>query len=100
MGPVGALARAGTNKKVPGAILLEDPPAWWMGTWDTSPASEERRGQMGAGVTPPNRKTPGGRIAAQRAGRAHPASTQARPWGGRKPPVRPPTPPPFQPHTE
>jgi transposase len=46
MGAATALALAGTNKDVPGAILLEDPPAWWIATWDTSPASEERQAQM------------------------------------------------------
>ena len=67
MGAVTALALAGTNKDVPGAILLEDPPAWWMATWDTSPASEERQAQMRTWLSELKRKTREELIAEQRA---------------------------------
>ena len=45
MGAATALVLAGTYPDVPGAILLEDPPAWWTG-WASTPAARERQVAM------------------------------------------------------
>jgi pimeloyl-ACP methyl ester carboxylesterase len=44
MGAATALVLAGIYPDLLGAILLEDPPAWWMGA-DESPAAEEHRAE-------------------------------------------------------
>jgi pimeloyl-ACP methyl ester carboxylesterase len=45
MGAATALVLAGVCSDLPGAILLEDPPAWWTGWFDT-PAARERHVAM------------------------------------------------------
>ena len=84
MGAVTALALAGTNKDVPGAILLEDPPAWWMATWDTSPASEERQAQMRTWLSELKRKTREELIAEQRAKTPGWSEAELGPWADSK----------------
>jgi pimeloyl-ACP methyl ester carboxylesterase len=84
MGAVTALALAGTNQDVPGAILLEDPPAWWMATWDTSRASEERRAQLRTWLGELKRKTREELIAEQRAATAPWSEAELGPWADAK----------------
>jgi pimeloyl-ACP methyl ester carboxylesterase len=45
MGAATALALAGIHPDLPGAVVLEDPPAWWT-DWYASPDGAERRAQM------------------------------------------------------
>ncbi|MBA2596419.1 MAG: alpha/beta hydrolase [Chloroflexia bacterium] len=45
MGAATALVLAGAHPEAPGAILLEDPPAWWTGVADAT-AHQERRREM------------------------------------------------------
>jgi pimeloyl-ACP methyl ester carboxylesterase len=47
LGAAMALVLAGTYPDLPGAILLEDPPAWWT-AWSTSPEADERHAAMRA----------------------------------------------------
>jgi pimeloyl-ACP methyl ester carboxylesterase len=47
MGAAAALVLAGTYPDVPGAILLEDPPAWWI-EWSESAMARERMAEMRA----------------------------------------------------
>jgi pimeloyl-ACP methyl ester carboxylesterase len=47
MGAATALVLAGTYPDVPGSILLEDPPSWWTGWYDTQDAGD-RVAQMRA----------------------------------------------------
>ncbi|MGH2616384.1 MAG: alpha/beta fold hydrolase [Thermomicrobiales bacterium] len=56
MGAATALVLAGAYPHLPGAILLEDPPAWWTDWYDT-PDGVERRAQMRAGFIALKRKT-------------------------------------------
>jgi pimeloyl-ACP methyl ester carboxylesterase len=66
MGAATALALAGTYPNVPGAILLEDPPAWWT-AWYDSPDGAERRTRMRADFTAQKRVTRAELLAAKRA---------------------------------
>jgi len=84
MGAATALALAGAYPDVPRAILLEDPPAWWMGTWDTSPASEERQAQMRTWLSELKRKTREELIAEQRAAMPNWSEAELGPWADAK----------------
>src|SRR5215217_8779916 len=42
MGAATALVLAGAHPDLPGAILLEDPPAWWTDRTDSAEATERR----------------------------------------------------------
>jgi N-formylmaleamate deformylase len=66
MGAATAVVLAGTHPDAPGAILLEDPPAWWTGQSDT-PAARERRVAMRERALNLKRKTREELIAGQRA---------------------------------
>ena len=84
MGAVTALALAGAYPDVPRAILLEDPPAWWMATWDTAPASEERQAQMRTWLSELKRKTREELIAEQRAAMPNWSEAELGPWADAK----------------
>jgi pimeloyl-ACP methyl ester carboxylesterase len=45
MGAATALVLAGNHPEVPGAILLEDPPAWWT-PWQDTAGAQERHAEM------------------------------------------------------
>jgi pimeloyl-ACP methyl ester carboxylesterase len=82
MGAATALAVAGTYPALPGAILLEDPPAWW------APAPEEAtpgpvRRRFGSWVVDLKRKTKEEMIAAQRAQSTWPEA-ELGPWAESK----------------
>ena len=66
MGAATALVLAGTYPDLPGAILLEDPPAWWTG-WASTPAARERQVAMRERALNLKRKTREEVIAGQRA---------------------------------
>ena len=83
MGAATALALAGLYPDLPGAILLEDPPAWWV--VGVSPGfTPERQAQMRAGIVNLKRKTREELIADQHA--ASPAWSEAElgPWADSK----------------
>lgn len=67
MGAATALVLAGTSPAVPGAVLLEDPPAWWAGPRAGSPSNDEGLAGMRAWMTDLKRKTREELLAAQRA---------------------------------
>lgn len=56
MGAATALVLAGVHPDLPGAILLEDPPAWWTG-WSDTPAALERHVAMRERALSLKRKT-------------------------------------------
>lgn len=64
MGAATTLVLAGTYPTLPGAILLEDPPAWWL-TDPTAPATN-RRARFGEWIVALKRKTRTEMIADQR----------------------------------
>jgi len=82
MGAATALALAGTEPDLPGAILLEDPPAWWMATAaDAAPAN--RRQRFGSWVVELKRKTMAEMIEAQRAQSSW-SEAELKPWAEAK----------------
>jgi N-formylmaleamate deformylase len=83
MGAATALVLAGTHPDVPGAILLEDPPAWWTGRSDT-PAARERRVAMRERALSLKRKTREELIAGQRAEQPGWSDAELEPWGDAK----------------
>jgi N-formylmaleamate deformylase len=83
MGAATALVLAGTHPDVPGAILLEDPPAWWTGRSDT-PAARERRVAMRERALNLKRKTREELIAGQRAEQPGWSNAELEPWGDAK----------------
>src|SRR5215213_4842126 len=83
MGAATALVLAGTHPDVPGAILLEDPPAWWTRRSDT-PAARERRVAMRERALSLKRKTREELIAGQRAEQPGWSDAELEPWGDAK----------------
>src|SRR3712207_4913941 len=67
MGAATTLTLAGTYPDVPGAILLEDPPAWWVSRPDDRAAFEKRWAGVRARFMEQKRKTREELIAEQRA---------------------------------
>lgn len=57
MGAATAMALAGTNPELPGAILLEDPPAWWATNNNADAVTTSRRQRFGGWVIELKRKT-------------------------------------------
>jgi N-formylmaleamate deformylase len=104
MGAVTTLVLAGTHPDVPRAILLEDPPGWWMVTPDASPVDaakqagtrasavihgrtltgEERQMGMQAWLTELKRKTREELIAEQRAATPSWSEAELGPWADAK----------------
>jgi pimeloyl-ACP methyl ester carboxylesterase len=81
MGAATALVLAGTYPELPGAILLEDPPAWWVsGPPADSPAALERRARMYARVIGLKRKTPEEMMADQRVEAPGWSEAELGPW--------------------
>jgi pimeloyl-ACP methyl ester carboxylesterase len=68
MGASTALTLAGTHPDVPGAILLEDPPAWWVAEAEAGPqvGEEERQAREHAWLIGMKSKTREELIAEQR----------------------------------
>jgi pimeloyl-ACP methyl ester carboxylesterase len=83
MGAATALVLAGTYPDLPGAILLEDPPAWWTG-WASTPAARERQVAMRERALNLKRKTREEVIAGQRAEQPGWSDAELEPWGDAK----------------
>jgi N-formylmaleamate deformylase len=66
MGAVTTLVLAGTYPEVPRAILLEDPPGWWLNDSEGSPGEMERQAAMRAWIRELKGKTREELIAEQR----------------------------------
>lgn len=83
MGAVTALALAGRYPTLPGAILLEDPPAVWLS--DAPPLDPaERRRRFWSWIVDLKRKTGKEMIAAQRAESPHWSEAELGPWAASK----------------
>jgi pimeloyl-ACP methyl ester carboxylesterase len=83
MGAATALVLAGTHPDLPGAILLEDPPAWWT----NRPASvelTERRTAMRERVIGLKQRTREDSIACQRAEQPGCSDAELEPWADAK----------------
>jgi pimeloyl-ACP methyl ester carboxylesterase len=82
MGAATALALAGLYPDLPRAILLEDPPAWWVAT--STPADAEWQAQQRARLTNLKRKTREELIAAQHAEAPGWSEAELGPWANAK----------------
>jgi N-formylmaleamate deformylase len=83
MGAATALLLAGTQPHLVRAILLEDPPAWWMARAEPESAAE-RRAQMRARMIELKRKTREELIAEQRAASPSWSEAELGPWADAK----------------
>ncbi len=84
MGAATSLMLAGLFPQVPGAILLEDPPAWWVGESATSAAAAERQAGMRAWLASLKDKTREQLIAEQRAATPGWSEAELGPWADSK----------------
>jgi pimeloyl-ACP methyl ester carboxylesterase len=89
MGAATTLVLAGAHPGVPGAILLEDPPAWWMPARAQTPAGEERRKGMRAWMAGLKSSTRDELIAQQRAQTPHWGDAEIGAWADSKLRVNP-----------
>jgi N-formylmaleamate deformylase len=83
LGAATALVLAGVHPDLPGAILLEDPPAWWTG-WSDTPAALERHVAMRERALNLKRKTREELIAGQRAEQPDWPDSELEPWADAK----------------
>jgi N-formylmaleamate deformylase len=83
MGAASALALAGTYPDIPGAILLEDPPAWWTG-WYRTPEARERVGEMRARALAQQEKSREELLAEQRVRFPGWSDAELDPWADAK----------------
>ena len=83
MGAATALVLAGAHPDLPGAILLEDPPAWWADRTD-SPESTERRTAMKERAIGLKRRTRDDLIAWQRTEQSGWSDAELEPWADAK----------------
>jgi len=83
MGAASTLVLAGTHPDLPGAILLEDPPAWWIDR-NISPEETERRKAMRERALGLKQKTRGDLIAGQRAEQPGWSDAELEPWADAK----------------
>ena len=84
MGAATTLVLAGTYPDVPGAILLEDPPARWMRGSERSPSNPEWQARMRTQITEFKRKTREELIAEQRAQTPSWSEAELGPWADSK----------------
>jgi N-formylmaleamate deformylase len=84
MGAGTALMLAGTYPDVPGAILLEDPPHWWMRDPEEPPFDPEWQARQRAWIMELKRKTREELIAAQRAETPGWSEAELGPWADAK----------------
>ena len=89
MGAMTTLAVAGTYPDVPRAILLEDPPTWWMPRPDDSPVDSERRAQQQNWIAKLKRKTHQELVDEQRAGTPNWPDAEILRWAEAKQRVSP-----------
>jgi pimeloyl-ACP methyl ester carboxylesterase len=83
MGAATALVLAGTHPDLPGAILLEDLPAWWT-SWTSTPAARERFVAMRERALNLKRKTREELITGQRKEQPGWSDAELEPWGDAK----------------
>ena len=83
MGAATALVLAGAHPDLPGAILLEDPPAWWTDRTD-SPESTERRTAMKERAIGLKQRTRDDLIAWQRTEQPGWSNAELEPWADAK----------------
>ncbi len=83
MGAATALVLAGTSPDVPGAILLEDPPAWWM-PGSRQPPREDWSARMREWIDGMKRKTRDELISEQRAQSPGWSDAELGPWADSK----------------
>jgi pimeloyl-ACP methyl ester carboxylesterase len=85
MGAATSLVLAGTYPELPGRILLEDPPAWWVSGPPTDAAADaERRARMYARIIALKRKTREELIADQRIESSAWSEAELGPWANAK----------------
>jgi pimeloyl-ACP methyl ester carboxylesterase len=85
MGAATALALAGLYPELPGAILLEDPPSWWVERAPADSAADaERRARMYARIIALKRKTRDELIAGQRIEAPAWSEAELGPWANAK----------------
>ena len=84
MGAATTLALAGSYPDVPGAILLEDPPAWWTASPERSPSDAEWQKRRRAWIAELKCKTRDELIAQQRAETPHWSEAELEPWADAK----------------
>lgn len=84
MGAATTLVLAGAYPDVPRAILLEDPPGWWIVTPDGSDPFEQRRAEMRASFIELKRKTREELLAEQRATTPGWSDSELGPWADAK----------------
>jgi N-formylmaleamate deformylase len=84
MGAATSLALAGTYPDVVGAILLEDPPTWWVVVPETSTPADDRRARMSERILRLKSLTREERIAAQRAEAPQWSDAELGPWADAK----------------
>jgi pimeloyl-ACP methyl ester carboxylesterase len=83
MGAATALVLAGNHPDMPGAILLEDPPAWWTPWYDT-PEARERVTGMREQAMARKAMTRAELIAAQRSRQPGWSAAELEPWADAK----------------
>jgi pimeloyl-ACP methyl ester carboxylesterase len=83
MGAATALALAGTYPDLPGAILLEDPPAWWLTAAPTA-GPTNRRQRFGSWIVDVKRKTKAELITVAREQSPTWAEAELGPWAESK----------------
>jgi N-formylmaleamate deformylase len=83
MGAATALVLAGTYPDLPGAILLEDPPAWWTG-WTATSDTSERLAGMRERFIGLKRKTREELLGGQRAEQPGWSDAELEPWADAK----------------
>ncbi len=81
MGAATAIALAGLYPELPGAILLEDPPAWWL---DVAPPMLDRRARFGERIVALKRKTREELLADQRIQSPRWSEAELQPWADAK----------------
>lgn len=84
MGAATALTLAGTYPDIAGAILLEDPPAWWVPSPPGAPSAAAWQAQRRVWVTALKRKTREELIAVQRAQTPGWSEDELEPWADSK----------------
>jgi pimeloyl-ACP methyl ester carboxylesterase len=88
MGAATALILAGVHPELPGAILLEDPPAWWTDRTGL-PEESERRARMKERAIGLKQKSREDLIAGQRAEQPGWSAAELDPWADAKLRFRP-----------
>jgi N-formylmaleamate deformylase len=84
MGAVTTLVMAGLNPDLPGAILLEDPPDWWMPAKEVDPQTAERFAMGIKWMTDLQSKPKKQIIAEQRAAAPGWSEAELGPWADSK----------------